>query len=270
MEFKIEKNVPDVYVSESRDFQLLCRVLDIYLVGCLNRASNMKYQLDLDKCSENLLWAIANMQGFVTNVYIPPNVLRNICKVFPYCIKRKGTAEAIRVASYAVLSTDRLIYDIAVDVRRDEGGSQSYTLYVECETQSGYQSDYLQYLDEVLRFLVPAGWGIRYALLARTIVPVEDSSSYSDMFTRLSGITGRIMSELPLNYSASLSTLSTKTGMHSRVNSAKIIKSRSTDTLIQEQGILQGTSMINLIDTEDGSPTQGKTVFIGQNIEFEG
>ena len=88
MEFKIEKNVPDVYVSESRDFQLLCRVLDIYLVGCLNRASNMKYQLDLDKCSENLLWAIANMQGFVTNVYIPPNVLRNICKVFPYCIKR--------------------------------------------------------------------------------------------------------------------------------------------------------------------------------------
>ena len=154
-------------------------------------------------------------------------------------------------------------------MRRDEGGSQSYTLYVECETQSGYQSDYLQYLDEVLRFLVPAGWGIRYALLARTIIPVEDSSSYSDMFTRLSGITGRIMSELPLNYSASLGTLSTKTGMHSRVNSAKIIKSRSTDTLIQEQGILQGTSMINLIDTEDGSPTQGKTVFIGQNIEFE-
>ena len=67
-DFRLEKNVPDIYVDESRDFQLLCRILDIYLKGCIDRASNMVYQLDLDKCNEQLLYAIANMQGFTTNL----------------------------------------------------------------------------------------------------------------------------------------------------------------------------------------------------------
>ena len=47
--FKLENNVPNYYVDESRDFQLLCRVLDIYLKGCLSKSSYIPYQLDLDK-----------------------------------------------------------------------------------------------------------------------------------------------------------------------------------------------------------------------------
>ena len=170
MDFKLENNVPNVYIDESRDFQLLCRVLDVYLKGVLNQASYIPYQLNLDKCSEQLLYAIANMQGFVTNKYIPPEILRNICKVFPYCIKRKGTIEAIRVAAYAVLSVDKLIYYI--NVTTDSTAADTYVVTITCNARS----EYLPYLEELLRFILPAGWRVSYQLLNTVNIEVNDTT----------------------------------------------------------------------------------------------
>ena len=268
--FKLENNVPNYYVDESRDFQLLCRVLDIYLKGCLSKSSYIPYQLDLDKCSEQLLYAIANMQGFTTNIYIPPNILRNILKVFPYCIKRKGTKEAIEVASYAVLSTDKLIYYILVEVDSNTGNQEtSYTVTITCNSQSTY----IPYLEEVLKFLVPAGWNIKYRLL-KTLSKTTDTTKIkiTNTISRLSGITGKIISIEPLKpaFENNGFTAETKSGVYSRIGFAKVIRSRTTNELFSNEGYVsetykpEGAEKPKFIDLLD--EINNTTTFIGNNI----
>lgn len=266
--FRLQDNVPNYYVDESRDFQLLCRVIDVYLKGCLSKSSIIPYQLDLDKCDEQLLYAIANMQGFTTKKYFPPNILRNILKVFPYCIKRKGTKEAIELASYAVLSTDRLIYYIDVQVTsRTNDGVGDYTIRITCNTQS----EYLPYLEELLRFLVPIGWRIEYQLL-NTFRKETDKVKVASKskISRLSGITGKIISISPLiagaieedNFGTSMGT---KTGYYSKVGFAKILASKTVSGLSSQTGYLSKSNtaetLININEKENP-----QTTFIYNNL----
>lgn len=271
--FKLENNVPNYYVDESRDFQLLCRIIDIYLKGCMSRSGYIPYQLDLDKCSEQLLYAIANMQGFTTKKYIPPNILRNILKVFPYCIKRKGTKEAIEVASYAVLSTDRLIYYINVEVNSRELNNSVafYNVIITCNSQS----EYIPYLEELLSFLVPAGWKITYQLLdtlGEEARPIK--VAIKSKVARLSGITGKIINLYPLLADAFSEDAAAKgivkKGVYSRVGFAKILQSSTKEELTNQIGYVRpdynsgeeiNISYTKLIDLNEKST--GQTRFIG-------
>lgn len=264
MQFRLEDNVPGVYTDRSRDFQLLCRIIDIYLCGSINRTANMRNQLDLDSCSEELLWAIAYMQGFTTKKFVPPAVLRNICKVFPYCIKRKGTAEAVRVAAYAVLSVDRLISGI--DVTPISGGAEHdssstqepYTIYIECNVQSTYQSPYLRYLDEVLTFILPTGYAPVYRVITRTRKLPSDRVVTSHTVSYLSGITGKVMRGTPIIYEIGEDTQNVIQieGEHSRIGTSKIISVDSSSSLQSEVHLPNDGNLI----------LKGKTVFFGKNI----
>lgn len=46
--------------------------------------------------------------------YIPPAILRNICKSYPRILKYKGTQQAVREAAYAVLSAHQEVTSLAV------------------------------------------------------------------------------------------------------------------------------------------------------------
>lgn len=275
MEFQLENNVPNIYTEVSRDFQLFCKIFDIYLGANLNRACTVPYILDVDKCDESLLYALANMQGFVTDKYIPPNVLRNICKVFPFCIKRKGTKEAIEVMSQAVLSTDRLVYRVSVDLVREESDEKRnskavYKIYIQCNTT---QIGYIPYLKEALRFIIPAGWDVYFKLK----FPIE-YNLYTPLIinapiktTVLSGIPGKVMGEQPLNYEdnnqrftdlkATYSTVNNR--MYSRVSLAKIIHAKSTKDLTD-----QTTSLITATTEEKKLLVNGQTIFRGENRDY--
>lgn len=274
MEFQLENNVPNIYTEVSRDFQLFCKIFDIYLGANLNRACTVPYILDVDKCDESLLYALADMQGFVTDKYIPPNVLRNICKVFPFCIKRKGTKEAIEVMSQAVLSTDRLVYRVSVDLVREEidekrNSKAVYKIYIQCNTT---QIGYIPYLKEALRFIIPAGWDVYFKLK----FPVE-YNLYTPLIinapiktTILSGIPGKVMGEQPLNYEDNNQRFnnldSVYTGvnnrMYSRVSLAKIIRAKSTTELTDQKTVLGKTLNAKLLDDS------GRTIFRGENRNY--
>lgn len=272
MEFQLENNVPNIYTEVSRDFQLFCKIFDIYLGANLNRACTVPYILDVDKCDESLLYALADMQGFVTDKYIPPNVLRNICKVFPFCIKRKGTKEAIEVMSQAVLSTDRLVYRVSVDLVREEidekrNSKAVYKIYIQCNTT---QIGYIPYLKEALRFIIPAGWDVYFKLK----FPIE-YNLYTPLIinapiktTVLSGITGKVMGERPLEYDGdrrfenlenTYNEINNR--MYSRVSLAKIIHAASTQELKDRTTNLSTAPEGKLLEN-------GQTVFRGENRDY--
>ena len=272
MEFRLENNVPNIYTEVSRDFQLFCKIFNVYLGANLNRAYTVPYILDVDKCDESLLYALANMQGFVTDKYIPPNVLRSICKVFPFCIKRKGTKEAIEVMSQAVLSTDRLVYRVSVDLVREEidekrNSKAVYKIYIQCNTT---QIGYIPYLKEALRFIIPAGWDVYFKLK----FPIE-YNLYTPLIinapiktTTLSGITGKVMGEKPLEYDGSRRFENLENTyneinnrMYSRVSLAKIIHATSTQKLKDQATNLSTAPEGKLLEN-------GQTVFRGENRSF--
>lgn len=272
MEFQLENNVPNIYTEVSRDFQLFCKIFDIYLGANLNRACTVPYILDVDKCDESLLYALADMQGFVTDKYIPPNVLRNICKVFPFCIKRKGTKEAIEVMSQAVLSTDRLVYRVSVDLVREEidekrNSKAVYKIYIQCNTT---QIGYIPYLKEALRFIIPAGWDVYFKLK----FPIE-YNLYTPLIinapiktTVLSGIPGKVMGEQPLRYDGSSRFENLKSTyneinnrMYSRVSLAKIIHAKSTGDLTSQTTNLSTAPKGKLLEN-------GQTIFRGENRDY--
>ena len=258
-DFRLQDNVPNYYVDESRDFQLLCRVVDVILKGQIANAGYIPYQLDLDKCNESLLYAIAYMQGFTTKLYIPPKILRNILKVFPYCIKHKGTEEAIRLAAQAVLSVDRLLYLIQIQVATNTGVEDiNYRIIITCNAQSNY----IPYLKELLSFIVPAGWEVIYQPLNTVSHKVTSKVVVKNAFARLSGITGKIGSTDPLKIQVDQSAgLKTVPANYSRIGLAKILESRSKSDLLEEKGHTSNNAFENLI-IEDS----GQTKFIGNNI----
>lgn len=274
MEFRLENNVPNIYTEVSRDFQLFCKIFNVYLGANLNRAYTVPYILDVDKCDESLLYALANMQGFVTDKYIPPNVLRSICKVFPFCIKRKGTKEAIEVMSQAVLSTDRLVYRVSVDLVREEidekrNSKAVYKIYIQCNTT---QIGYIPYLKEALRFIIPAGWDVYFKLK----FPIE-YNLYTPLIinapiktTTLSGITGKVMGEKPLEYDGSRRFENLENTyneinnrMYSRVSLAKIIHATSTQRLKDQATNLSTAPEGKLLEN-------GQAVFRGENRNYPG
>lgn len=149
MQFQLDKNVPNRYVEESRDFQLLCHVIDIYLNQAIEKTFDMRFSLDPQQCRAELLPLLARRMGFITSMHIPDNVLRAICSVFPTCIKMKGTIYAVRLAAHAILGTDEKI--TLLSVVKDNNVPERIDIITNVTSAN------LPYLKEVLRFITPPG-----------------------------------------------------------------------------------------------------------------
>ena len=94
--FRLQNNVPDVYVNKSRDFQIFCRLVDLYFATTKNGADGVLKTLSATTCPDNLLQLLQSKVGYVSydvTVYIEQ--LRKILDVFPYLIKQKGTYAGI-------------------------------------------------------------------------------------------------------------------------------------------------------------------------------
>ena len=104
--FRLEHNVPQVYIEQSRDFQLLCRLYD-----CINNAvrydiNSMLSILDPMKISDRLLNLMCTKVGFFTNRNYDSLLLRYILAAFPFALKYKGSKHGIEIAVSAILKAE--------------------------------------------------------------------------------------------------------------------------------------------------------------------
>lgn len=100
--------------------------------------------------------------------YIPPAILRNICKSYPRILKYKGTQQAVREAAYAVLSAHQevtslaVIYQPTLEVKDGESTKQipDPYIHVKCNVTSGDEV----YLEKLYPYILPAGVKYDYTL----------------------------------------------------------------------------------------------------------
>lgn len=158
MLFKLEENVPDIYVEMSRDFQLLCRVYDIFVNSNIITQSKIRQQLNIDQIDDKLLKLLAGRLGFSSDNYIPIEVIRNILLQFPFMIKNKGTKIGIEQAIKSVIKQTSNVSNVSISsissVNINDG---EIDVTVVSDDASAVDTSYLS---DVLKYVVPVGYTV--------------------------------------------------------------------------------------------------------------
>ena len=159
MLFKLEENVPDVYVEMSRDFQLLCRVYDILVNSNIITQSKIRQQLNIEQIDDKLLKLLASRLGFSSDNYIPTKVMRSILLQFPFMIKNKGTKVGIEQAIKSVIKQTSKVNSVYVSNITIATGE--IKVIVESDDASAVD---MSYLSNVLKYVVPVGYTVNVAV----------------------------------------------------------------------------------------------------------
>lgn len=174
--FKSVNSVPEVYVNKSRDFQLLCRLLDSVVGYTHVNVDKILNSINPLLCEERVLPLLATRVGFFYDEYIPANVLRSILSVYPYIKKNKGTIRAIRAAVTAVLRSvsDTTYVDIVLG---DDEDSHLITIYSDGTVEN------VSYLKIVLRNVVPSGYNVKFVLNINEYPDRHSDIEFKDVIT---------------------------------------------------------------------------------------
>lgn len=151
--FRLQNNVPEVYVDKSRDFQLFCRMYDVvfggvkFSIDSLQRASNTK------ECDESLLELLATKLGFFTRLDIDEEELRYVLQAFPTIIRYKGSARGI---GYVVNLFQRLSHSSAIQARFEITDNHQLVITFSKKPKND------RLLFELLKYILPTGYTVNY------------------------------------------------------------------------------------------------------------
>lgn len=150
--FKVEHNVPDVYINYSRDFQLFARLYDLVFQSSRFSIDSMQYATDTMRCNDTILPLIATKVGFFTDLKLTSYADRLILSAFPYIIKYKGSFNGIKL----VTNLFERIMNTKVDSQQDEEDPNHVTIIFDEYTPN------LELLYSLLDYVRPAGLLIDY------------------------------------------------------------------------------------------------------------
>ena len=151
---KLQENVPQYYVEQSRDFQLFLRVLDCIQNGVKFDIDSMIYLLDPTKVNNRMLSLFCERVGFYPKRELNSNMLRYIISAFPYLMKYKGSKKGIEEAIAVVLKADNVYANWKISVY-----NSTHTIEIIIDKDYDYQA-----LSELLEYIIPIGYTTRLAL----------------------------------------------------------------------------------------------------------
>lgn len=155
--FRISEKVPEVYMKESRDFQILPRIDDLLFLGEHYDISTIQELNNPKKCRNSCLKYLAEKVGFYTDKYIPDNVLINIISAFRTALKNKGTDLGIQQAVIAILKAENSIDPPKIVYTRGNSSLQYYEQYtINIYTPIKIINEVA--LREFLKYIIPAGY----------------------------------------------------------------------------------------------------------------
>lgn len=157
--FRIQDNIPEVYINESRDFQILARLYDTLFSGVRYDIDTLVNLLDATQIKDRMLELLCTKVGFFPRIDIDANILKYIVASFPYIIKNKGNEVGIKAAVNAILKSE---YSSNIDIapriiinnKKSTEVYQPYTVYIFTRLAIFNK----EALDEVMRYVLPVGY----------------------------------------------------------------------------------------------------------------
>ena len=165
--FRVQRNVPEVYVNESRDFQLLSRLYDCWQGSVNYNVLSMVNSLEPTTALDRVLELLATRVGFFPRVRLDANILRYIIASFPYILKNKGTSTGIKEAVYAIMKAEvdpKATEEVVITI-------DNYDRNVIIATQNDIYNKLA--LREVMRYVLPFGY--TYSLVRYTSNPSPEN-----------------------------------------------------------------------------------------------
>lgn len=146
---QLQNNVPQVYINESRDFQLFCRLYDSIVNGVKFNIDTMTNIYDPMKVNDKIIELLCTSVGFKTKYDFDTRTLRYIVAGFPELLKNKGSINAVKTVITIMEKIDSI-----VDNNSTIEASPSENKVI-VNLQKGFSS--IDVFNELLKFALPAG-----------------------------------------------------------------------------------------------------------------
>ena len=188
--FRLQENMPDVYVRKSRDFQLLCNSFDAVFNSVKNDIDTITNVVDTRLCSERLLPLLQTKLGFFTNKHLTATELRTVLQAFKYIVRDKGSRTGIREAIEVFLKVANAsnksriqIVDNFVSIDGHTSETRPGNTYIVEVAIEGQQVD-TTLLTELLKYVLPAGYQLKYSFYnaTQTVTQIHDKDTVHIIF----------------------------------------------------------------------------------------
>lgn len=147
--------VPHYYVKDSRDFQMLTRLLTFALNAAKVQADQLLYLNDPILINNKLIPLLQTKVGFWTPYEFTDDSLRMVCDVFDLAVRKKGSRQGIVEAIEVFLRTIGVTTDFDIFIQnKDVDGNDVY--YIEIGINCLWHDSTL--LREILRYILPTGY----------------------------------------------------------------------------------------------------------------
>lgn len=157
--FRVENNVPEVYVHKSRDFQLLSRLYDLAFQDVKKSILSLERLTDTNSCNTLVLPLLGTKVGFFTNSTTPDEMYRKVLSAFPLIIRHKGSAKGLQLV---VNLFERLINTPVTLILEENKAIITFRAY----------SPPVQLFEDLLEYIRPTGYEIEWKV--DVDVPAKD------------------------------------------------------------------------------------------------
>ena len=111
MLIRMQNNVPETYINQSRDFQLLCRMYDVVMNGVKFNIDNVGTITDDKYIQSKLLGLLQTKVGYFESAVTDDN-LRYLLTSFPYIMKNKGSLKSIEQLINVYLKMNHILISL--------------------------------------------------------------------------------------------------------------------------------------------------------------
>lgn len=163
--FRLIDASPEYYLQQSRDFQYLTRLMDIWFRGFKFDADMILKMADPLSCPDEYLQALSEKIGFYPRKHIENEDLRIILKAFPWMYKYKGSRKAIDMAVRIGLMLN------GIDANASQLRITINNMEVEVSTRQKIDETAIR---EMFRHIAPVGYALVFVIQ-------EQQSTFSDV-----------------------------------------------------------------------------------------
>lgn len=168
--------VPEAY-QESRDYQVLLKLLDLVIVAAKSDSDNFINLINPDKCPDNMLPYLASYVGYKYDYNESYSANRIIIKYYNQLIRNRGNKVGILLACTLAIN--------AIGEKDDIELLSSFRVEYEKETNTVnifvYYKNYLRKMRELLEIVRPIGTKIR--LIPADAISTVDKINIHDYAT---------------------------------------------------------------------------------------
>ena len=183
--FRVENNVPEVYINESRDFQLIARLYDLVFQTSRQSIDSLENVSSTLNCNNNLLPLLSTKLGFFNDLDLVDKQYRKTLAAFPQIIKYKGSMNGIKlIVSLFERLTNTEVGIVGLGHKEEKINQTPDSIEIQFNTYSPNTS----LLQALLEYVRPTGLFIDYAVIGN--IP-----SNEDVYTQQDNVTVKTLSD---------------------------------------------------------------------------